>query len=267
MLAALLHDKQRLLKLNKTLPLHRLLVILISSNAAYYVILPCLDILEYCLASNGIDGFDRAFEAEGGFVLLARTLGPIWRSDIQEIVFRMMLGPASQSHTALQQAQMLPTILSALDILLQAASDTDEGRPSHARTRSGTVTSVRSIALSPIVTGKSFRVEWLSLTDKDTTNGARDARLEEFLGQLTDCYRQSQSLRRAITAKRIEALLPGVADFAAVSGSNSKPETRRVQRSAVSQWLRALIELSKASSSVITQVSMIVPYQRNSLFR
>ena len=150
--AELTQDRVRLVKLHKSIALHRLLVVFISSNPAYYIILPCLQILESCLITPGLENFQRSFETEGGFALLARTLGPIWRSDIQTITFRIVVGPSSDRKELLC-GTLVSSLLAALDILLQAAIDGEDGgsRPVHGRTRSGTVTSARSVTMSPIV--------------------------------------------------------------------------------------------------------------------
>lgn len=153
MIAELCAQPVRLIKLTKALALHRLLIIFMSSNSAFYVIVPCLAILEKCLATPGLDSFQRSFEAEGGFALLARTLGSCWRDDVQGHVFRMMLGDSSEKESStLACTQLVSTVLAALDFLLQASGE-DE-RPMPARTRSGTITSTRSIVITPINSGK-----------------------------------------------------------------------------------------------------------------
>jgi hypothetical protein len=153
-IADLVTDDQRLIKLNRAIALHRLLVIFISSNSAYYVILPCLRILKQCLITPGLESFQRCFEAEGGFALLGRTLGPIWREDIQELVFDTLVNP-DQRDGSLVCSAMVPVLTAAMEMLLAAAGETeDTGRPTHTRSRSGTVTSVRSITITPLVPGK-----------------------------------------------------------------------------------------------------------------
>jgi hypothetical protein len=62
---------------------------------------------------------------------------------------------------------LISCVLGALDVLLQQAGDdesTTNGRPTQARTRSGTVTSIRSIAFSPIQPSQLF-LTWSSITD------------------------------------------------------------------------------------------------------
>ena len=154
MIAELCAQPVRLVKLTKALALHRLLIIFMSSNSAFYVIVPCLSILERCLGTPGLDSFQRSFEAEGGFALLARTLGSCWRDDVQGHVFRMMVGDSSEKDSStLACTQLVSTVLAALDYLLQASGE-EESRPMPARTRSGTITSMRSVALTPINTGE-----------------------------------------------------------------------------------------------------------------
>lgn len=60
-----------------------------------------------------------------------------------------------------------------------------------------------------------------------------------------------------MTSRRVEIMLPAIADFAAVSGSSSKSEIVGPQRSALAQWLMALIEVGKLSSGLNGQVSPI----------
>ena len=155
MFAEVAQDATRLVKLNKAIALHRLLVVFISSNPAYYVVIPSLEMLERCLSTPGLESFQRSFETEGGFALLAQTLPGIWRDDIQNYVFRMMLGKdvSEDAKGNVRCPGLVSCALAALDVLLQQAGDDDSsssGRPPHSRTRSGTVTSIRSIAFSPI---------------------------------------------------------------------------------------------------------------------
>lgn len=158
MIAELSHNGPRLVKLNKSLALHRLLVVFISSNPAYYVIVPSLEILEQCLLTPGLESFQRSFETEGGFALLAKTLPGMWRDDIQGHVFNMLLGKeAGDDDKSVKCPGLVSSVMGALEVLLQVASEEDSGgsgRPAHTRTRSGTVTSAMSVALSPIVTGE-----------------------------------------------------------------------------------------------------------------
>lgn len=164
MIAEMSQNGPRLVKLNKALALHRLLVVFISSNPAYYVIVPSLEILEQCLSTPGLEGFQRSFETEGGFALLAKTLPGIWRDDVQGYVFRMMLGKDTpdDGKAGVKCPGLVSSTLGALDILLQLASDEDSGgtsRPTHTRTRSGTLSSAYSVALTPLVTGGSVLLE------------------------------------------------------------------------------------------------------------
>lgn len=156
MVANLLHNAQRLIKLNKALALHRLLVIFLSSNPAHYVVMPCLDILERCLVTPGLESFQRSFENEGGFALLARTLASVWNAGIQEKVFNILLGPGEGGGgSSLHCAPIISAMMAALEALLQSAGEGEEpgSRPVSGRTRSGTITSIRSIA--PMTTGMS----------------------------------------------------------------------------------------------------------------
>lgn len=160
MIADLSHNGPRLVKLNKSLALHRLLVVFISSNPAYYVIVPSLEILEQCLSTAGLEGFQRSFETEGGFALLAKTLPGIWRDDIQGHVFRMMLGNDVQDDgkSGVKVPGLVSSVMAALDILLQLASEEDSGgtsRPTHTRTRSGTINSTFAAGLTPLLIGRS----------------------------------------------------------------------------------------------------------------
>lgn len=153
-LADLMEDQQRLIKLTRAVALHRLLVIFISSNSSYYVILPCLRILKACLSTPGLESFQRLFEDEGGFALLGRTLGPMWRRDIEDLVFECLIDP-EQRDGPLTCAVMVPVLTAAIESLLSGSGDTEEtARPTHGRTRSGTVTSVKSISITPLVTSE-----------------------------------------------------------------------------------------------------------------
>ncbi|WVQ84943.1 hypothetical protein IAT38_007106 [Cryptococcus sp. DSM 104549] len=249
MIAELCHDPSRLVKLNRSVALHRLLVIFISSNSSYYVVLPCLDLLEYCMKTPGLESFQRSFESEGGFALLARTLPPLWRDDIQGAVVQMMVG--EKPGKGILSPPMVACLLAALDYLLQLAGESEEsgGRPQQQRTRSGTITSVRSMAgMSPLIT---------DLEPSQSATATESTRLEDLLREMTVLYRASSAFRKTITSKKIDSMLPNVADFAAVSGGG-RPEVVRGQREALANWLGALAELGKLSTSLMTQVKLLI---------
>ncbi|WVR06613.1 hypothetical protein IAU60_003645 [Kwoniella sp. DSM 27419] len=249
LVATICTDQSRILKLNKSLALHRLLVIFLSSNSAYYVVIPCLQLLELCLTTSGLESFNRSFEAEGGFALLARTIGPIWRQDIQKEVVKIMLGKEPDGKHVVCPS-MVTCLLAGLDSLLQQAGEADEpgfapSLPMPGRRRSGTLTSIRSMGLSPLITGTDL-------------NAITDTRLEDLLSEMTDIFRTSSGFRKQITGKKIETFLPSLADFAAVSGSSSKPEIAAKQREAAAGWLTALIDLAKLPISTVNQMKLIV---------
>nr|XP_019045287.1 hypothetical protein I302_05676 [Kwoniella bestiolae CBS 10118]OCF24217.1 hypothetical protein I302_05676 [Kwoniella bestiolae CBS 10118] len=244
MIASLCADKARLKKLNKSLALHRLLVIFISSNSSYFVVIPCLEILERCTTSSS-DSFQRSFENEGGFALLATTLAPIWRNDIQTVVVRMMLGEDKNTKT-LQSPHMATCLLAALDHLLQQAGESDDaGYIPSLQGRRRSVASIRSMSYLPTI--------------NDTTSNGDDNRLEALLKELTSIYRSSSGFRKQITSKKVEALLPNIADFAAVSGGSSgKPEIVKGQRDAAAELLGALVALAKLPVALVNQIKLLM---------
>ncbi|WWC96475.1 hypothetical protein V866_003343 [Kwoniella sp. B9012] len=248
MIASLCADKARLKKLNKSVALHRLLVIFISSNASYYVVIPCLEILERCTSatsSSSSDQFQRAFENEGGFALLATTLGPIWRSDIQTMVIRMMLGE-DRNTKSLQSPHMATCVLAALDSMLQQVGESDDaGYIPSLQGRRRSVASIRSMS-------------YLSAVN-DNPTGGDDNRLEGLLREMTSIYRSSSGFRKQFTSKKVEALLPNIADFAAVSaGSTGKPEIIRGQREAAAELLTALVESAKLPVTLVNQIKLLI---------
>lgn len=80
-----------------------------------------------------------------------------------------------------------------------------------------------------------------------------DDRLKSLLQVLTGMYRAHPNFRKSITYKKIENLLPNIADFAAVSG-NGRPDIVQGQREAVAGWLAVLVDEGKLPKAVITQV-------------
>lgn len=84
-LPLLLQDQERLQKLLTVLPMHRIMVILITCNPADYVLLPCLQVISMSLNSQYGSTFQKRLEAEGGFVLLAKNLAPIWDREVEDI--------------------------------------------------------------------------------------------------------------------------------------------------------------------------------------
>jgi hypothetical protein len=81
--AELCHNEARSNKLQSSLPVHRVLVILLSNNPARYVVLPCLDIIVTMLCSTSGESFRGKFNEEGGFVLLDSVLPNLWSAQIQ----------------------------------------------------------------------------------------------------------------------------------------------------------------------------------------
>nr|XP_018262052.1 uncharacterized protein I303_05067 [Kwoniella dejecticola CBS 10117]OBR84210.1 hypothetical protein I303_05067 [Kwoniella dejecticola CBS 10117] len=250
MISSLCADKARLKKLNKSLALHRLLVIFISSNSSYYVVKPCLEILEHCTVLSSSDSFSRSFENEGGFALLATTLAPIWRSDIQQIVVRTMVGEQAKETgkdiKTLQSPHMATCLLAALDTLLQQAGDSDE--PGYIPTLQGrrkSVASIRSVSFFPTII--------------DNNVNGDDNLLELLLKEITSIYRSSSAFRKQVPSKKVDNLLPNMADFAAVSGgTNGKPETIKAQREAAVGLLTALTELAKLPVASMNQMKLLI---------
>ena len=85
-----------------------------------------------------------------------------------------------------------------------------------------------------------------------------DTRLQDLLTELTAVYRASSPFRRLITGRRVEQMLPALADFAAVSASSNRPDTARPQQLAAAEWLQALIDKSKLSNALVTQIKLIL---------
>jgi hypothetical protein len=158
MVAELVNDNNRLVKLNRAIALHRILIILLSSNPAYYVVIPALDILERSMTALNMEQFSRSFEGEGGFALLASVLAPEWRADIQATIMRLMIGvpPDGKERPVLACPPLLSTVLAALDWLLQNHSQEDEFdvTPSPSRVKSSSAAPIRSISISPMTSSK-----------------------------------------------------------------------------------------------------------------
>ena len=267
MVADLTKDPQRLVKLTRSLALHRLLIIFISSNGAPYVIGPCLTMIEQCLTTPGVESFQRSFEAEGGFTLLAGTLGPTWNEDIQHSVFRMMLGPQwetekDQEKGSLACQQLVSSILSALEYLLSVSGEDDTSRPSFGRTKSGTSLAGRSTVMTPLKTGKSSsdntsRNAHGTEVDQGPKDDSND-RLESLLKCLTETYTASAPFRRCITGRKVEQMIPPLAEFAATSASSSRPGVARAQRRAALDWLEVVVHKAKISSALVNQMKLII---------
>lgn len=254
-LAEFLKNNKRLVKLNKAIALHRLLVIFLQSNPAPYVAIPCLDILALCLSTPGVESFQRQFESEGGFALLARTLAPLWNDEIQATVFGMIFGSTGTAASSIACPAAIAAPMAALELLLQAECEASGGTGNDL---SRSIGSLRSLT----ITSKAGDDD----DDEDTENeNPTDDRLEQLLLKQAEVYRQSSPFRRAITVRRIEAILPTMVDFAAMSVTSAQPERAENQRVAAVRFLTALIELSKAPSTVITQLKAVVEQLRSTL--
>lgn len=251
MLADLLTNAKRLTKLNKAISLHRLLVIFLQSNPAPFVTVPCVDILSLCLSTPGLDSFQRQFEAEGGFALLAKTLAPTWNAHIQEMVFGMLFGPTGPAGASLACPPAIASVMAALDTLLQSASG-GGGGDDMARSVGSISSTLSGLSITPM----RQQADHDSDSDSGTENGD-DGRLESLLTKLAQVYRQSSPLRRALTVRRIESMLPAMVDFVTMSVSSSSVAAEG-QRAAAAQWLQALVDLSKAPATIITQLKLLI---------
>ncbi|ODN93441.1 hypothetical protein L198_05306 [Cryptococcus wingfieldii CBS 7118] len=245
--AELSQDSTRLHKLNRSVALHRLLVILLSSNISTYVVRPCLALLEQAMTTRGLETFSTSFESEGGFALLSRTLPASWDNDIQAVVTRMVLG--DDPGKKLRSPQMVGCLLSAMDWLLQAAGDSGESaeRPSTIRARSGTGSSIHSLSASQI--------------KASSPAGDFHARLTTLLCHITSLYKEYSPIRKYLTYKRIELALPNFADFAALSG-NVNVDSIKDSRNAAIDLLAAFINLGKLPKTMSTQIDLIIEQLR-----
>jgi hypothetical protein len=213
--------------------------------------MPCVDILALCLSTPGLDSFQRNFEAEGGFALLAKTLPPIWNPHIQETVFGMLFGPTGTAGASLACPPAIGTIMAALDALLQSAAG-GGGGDDMARSVGSISSTLSGLSITPMRQQADANSDSESDTEIDD-----DGRLESLLTKLAQVYRQSSPLRRAMTARRIETMLPAMVDFVTLSVSSSTVAAEG-QRAAAVQWLQALVDLSKAPTTVITQLKLLI---------
>jgi hypothetical protein len=79
----LCQQPDRMNKLQATLPVHRILMIFLSSNPAEFVVSPCFDLISTLLTSPSGGLFREKFESEGGIALLCQILPEIWNERIQ----------------------------------------------------------------------------------------------------------------------------------------------------------------------------------------
>ncbi|GMK59712.1 hypothetical protein CspeluHIS016_0803180 [Cutaneotrichosporon spelunceum] len=252
MLVDILKNPKRLTKLNKAVSLHRLLVIFLQSNPAAFVVEPCTDILALCLGTPGHDSFQRHFETEGGFALLAKTLAPIWSAHIQDTVFSMLFGPTGTAGASLACPPAIASVMAALDTLLQSASG-GNARADMASSVGSISSAVSRLSITPIREHQDDD----SGSDSGDTEVDDDGLLESLLTKLAHVYRQSSPLRRALTVRRIESLQPAMVDFVTMSVGSTSAAVEG-QRAAAVKWLQALVDLSKAPATIITQLKLLI---------
>jgi hypothetical protein len=291
----ILQSPTHLGKLMTTLPLHRVLIIFLSSNPAIFVALPALEIVVLCLDSPNEDVFQRKFESEvsapkegwrciqahsiqafititpqGGFVLLARVLAAVWNSRTRELVFRGLLGPEGPTDNANVRARMLPCVLAALEKLLQTACDVDEAssRPTAHRPRSATTSRLASpsiqTASSPISVGKrsSGKQDFLSIlltclaAAGDSALSTSDE-LSPLLDDIIHAYTSCQGFRKIFTNNRVEGVIPLLTDFISLSASPANVTSDIVdQRQKVKEFIEAIINTdNKLPTLIRSQVS------------
>jgi hypothetical protein len=164
-------------KLQDALPLHRVLVVFLTSNPAGYVVDPCLRMTLKLLSTETGNSFAASFETEGGFDILNNAVPNIWTSDIQKQGESDLLRLATVTHgsqpvfdilhmqllnKAAANQLLFPGIVSALEKLLQNAFEEDSastsGRPTSARgsNQSGLAVSFGSSPSLPSMVRREF---------------------------------------------------------------------------------------------------------------
>lgn len=66
-----------------------------------------------------------------------------------------------------------------------------------------------------------------------------------------------------MTGRKVEQMLPALADFAAVSSSSARPEVARRQRLLAAEWLQLIVDQSKISHTLLTQTKLIIEQLRS----
>jgi hypothetical protein len=169
-----------------------------------------------------------------------------------------MLG--SGSNATLGCANIVSAVMAAIEHFLQAGSSGEEvNRPVSRRTRSGTITASSVLAVTPLVAGAllvPFPIVELMGPDEEEVP-EDDKQLESLFKQLTATYKANPGFRSAMTARRVETMLPSIADFAAVSSSVEKVYSAKSAREAVTAWLAAMIDKSKLPHQLIQQVGSV----------
>lgn len=246
-LVEILNTPSNLSKLLSVLPLHRVLIILLANNGAAYVAKPCLDILLNCLKSPGGPAFERKFDQEGGYVLLARVLALIWDLDIQDKIFGHLLGSEPTADKLPGQC-LFPCLMAAFERLLQAATTNEEDLTPYARLpgmgpqRKGSQSSSTFAPMSK----SSTPIDNPENHAETMVPGATD-QLSAFLTRFNSSYRLFPGFRKLMTAKRVEAIIPSVADFISVSSS---PQVASHHTMDQRELIKTLIELVQTQTKL-----------------
>ena len=85
-----------------------------------------------------------------------------------------------------------------------------------------------------------------------------DSRISSLFTHLANLYLLSSGFRKTVTARRVEEMLPIIADFAAVSGSPARAEIMASPRSAAAMWLQGLIQFGKFTGALAIQVRVFM---------
>lgn len=156
MLARLIHNPAHLSKLQTNLPLHRVILLLLANNPSPPVLLSCLDMISYLIASSHGETFGRKCESyasrisfliltlflllrplvdtEGGFSFLCKILPPVWDTYIHALAFSILLGrpvgvPVEDGTSKTVVCSLiLPAILAAIEHGLRSASEMATGQ-------------------------------------------------------------------------------------------------------------------------------------------
>ncbi|KAJ9113849.1 hypothetical protein QFC19_000042 [Naganishia cerealis] len=140
-LAQILESSMNLTKLVTALPLHRVLIVILSSNPFAETISISLAIFKSAITHSPHEQFEKRFSAEGGYDLFARLLPANWSTKIQDNVFAVILDEPKAHISPAGTKLIFGIIFTALERLMQIPEEETPVTPKPVFTRARSATS------------------------------------------------------------------------------------------------------------------------------
>ncbi|GHJ86512.1 hypothetical protein NliqN6_2914 [Naganishia liquefaciens] len=245
-LAEVLQEPRHFTKLVASLPLHKILIIILSSNPFPQTVSTTLNIVKAGINNGTSESFEKAFIAEGGYDLLARLLPVAWSIRIQDEVFALATDTTETRMSQDRRKRMFSIIIATLDRLLTVTvEETPTSKPGFSRARSATSHISLPAVLSDNIT--------------ESTVSRQEGDLEYLLKAINFSIVQSAIFRDMFTKDQVEAIIPSLADYISMSAAPiSVSDQLLSNRSLVAQMLGNLRDRCNGDGMLQSQITALI---------